>query len=194
MTEPTAQPVAASVARTVHTERAARGWSLDTLAARAGVSKGVLVALEQGTANPNLSTLLRVSEAFGLTLAALVQVDQDPPLRMLPADRQVALWHGAHGGTGVLVAGTDPRPSLELWRWVLHPGESRDSEAHGPGCREVVYAEEGEVTITVAGQPYPVRRGDAAVFRGDLPHSYANTGTGTARFTMAVLDPYEREA
>lgn len=193
MTEPTTPPVAASVARTVHAERSARGWSLDTLAARAGVSKGVLVALEQGTANPNLSTLLRVSEAFGLTLAALVQVDQDPPLRRLPADRQVALWHGPSGGTGVLVAGTDPRPSLELWRWVLEPGETRDSEAHGPGCREVVHTDEGEVTITVAGHPYPVPRGDAAVFRGDLPHSYANTTSTTTRFTLAVLDPYQRE-
>ncbi|HXP54987.1 MAG TPA: helix-turn-helix transcriptional regulator, partial [Streptosporangiaceae bacterium] len=28
--------------------RADRGWSLDQLAARSGVSKGVLVALEQG--------------------------------------------------------------------------------------------------------------------------------------------------
>jgi transcriptional regulator with XRE-family HTH domain len=193
VTEQTAGSVAASVARTVRGERAARGWTLDALATRAGVSKGVLVALEQGTANPNLSTLLRVSEAFGLTLAALVQVDQDPPLRRLPADRQVALWHGERGGVGVLVAGTDPRPSLELWRWTLHPGETRESEAHGPGCREVVYVDGGALTVTVAGQPYPIAEGDAAVFRGDLPHAYGNGGAAVVRFTLAVLDPYQRE-
>src|SRR5262249_25824174 len=109
------------------------------------------------------------------------------------ADRQVALWHGPSGGTGVLVAGTDPRPSLELWRWVLQPGETRDSEAHGPGCREVVYTDQGEVTITVAGHPYPVWQGDAPVLRGHLPHSYATPTPPPVHFTLAVLDPYQRE-
>ena len=38
--------ITAAVARTLQALRADRGWSLDQLAARSGVSKGVLVALE----------------------------------------------------------------------------------------------------------------------------------------------------
>ena len=41
-----------SVARAVRSARRGRGLSLDQLAARAGVSKGALAALESATANP----------------------------------------------------------------------------------------------------------------------------------------------
>ena len=44
--------ITAAVARTLQALRADRGWSLDQLAARSGVSKGVLVALEQGRSTP----------------------------------------------------------------------------------------------------------------------------------------------
>lgn len=36
----------AAIARNVRAARGSRGWSLDALAARSGVSKGVLVTLE----------------------------------------------------------------------------------------------------------------------------------------------------
>src|SRR5215467_13832805 len=48
-----------AVARILQSLRAERGWSLDQLAGKSGVNKGVLVALEQGRSNPNLATLAR---------------------------------------------------------------------------------------------------------------------------------------
>lgn len=182
-----AATVASAVARTVRALRATRGWSLDVLAARSGVSKGVLVALEHGHANPSLGTLIRVSEAFGIPLTRLVQ-QEDPQVRILPADRHVTLWHGPAGGTGVLVAGTDPRPSVELWRWELHPGESRDSDPHRPGTREIAAVEEGTLTLVVDGRPHAVEAGGAVVFAADLPHGYANEGPTVLRFTLVVRD------
>ena len=41
----TTADITGSLARTVQQLRAERGWSLDQLTARSGVSKGVLVAL-----------------------------------------------------------------------------------------------------------------------------------------------------
>ncbi|HEV8279920.1 MAG TPA: helix-turn-helix transcriptional regulator, partial [Streptosporangiaceae bacterium] len=48
-----ASDLGGALARTLQSLRAERGWSLDQLAARSGVSKGVLVALEQARSNPN---------------------------------------------------------------------------------------------------------------------------------------------
>jgi transcriptional regulator with XRE-family HTH domain len=180
--------VGEAVARTVKSLRAAHGWSLDQLAARSGVSKGVLVALEQTRGNPNLSTLIRISEALGIPLTRLVQVEEQPPIQLFPADRHVVLWRGEAGGTGTLLAGSDPRPSVELWRWDLAPGEHRDSEAHTPGAREIVSVESGTLTLVVDGRRMEVNAGDAAVFAGDRPHSYANTAAETVRFILAVMD------
>ena len=68
-----------AVARTLQALRADRGWSLDQLAARSGVSKGVLVALEQGRSNPNLATLARIGDAFGVPVTQLVDVGGGRP-------------------------------------------------------------------------------------------------------------------
>ena len=101
----------------------------------------MLVALEQARGNPNLGTLIRVSEALGVPLTRLVQVEEEPPIQLFPSSRHVVLWRGESGGTGTLLAGSVPRPSVELWRWELRPGEHRESEAHTSGTREIVSVE-----------------------------------------------------
>jgi transcriptional regulator with XRE-family HTH domain len=185
---PHSDPVGAAVARTVRSLRSSHGWSLDKLAARSGVSKGVLVGLEQGRANPNLGTLIRVSDALGIPLTRLVQLEDEPVLRVFTPDKQPVLWRGPNGGIGTLLAGSDPRPSVELWRWEIRPGELRESEPHTPGTREIVSVEEGALRVTVDGEDRVLAAGDAAVFAGDRPHSYSATGEEPARFVMAVMD------
>ncbi|WP_433330811.1 helix-turn-helix domain-containing protein [Spirillospora sp. CA-294931] len=177
-----------AVARTVRSLRAGHGWSLDELAGRAGVSKGVLVGLEQGRGNPNLGTLCRIADALGVPLVRLVQVEEEPAIRTFAPGRQVTLWRGPEGGTGTLLAGSEPRPSLELWHWRLNPGELRESEAHVPGTKEIVYVEEGTLTLHVDGRRQTIETGTAAVFAGDRPHAYGNDGDGGLRFVLAVLD------
>ncbi len=184
-----ADKVGDAVARTVRALRGDRGWSLDQLAARSGVSKGVLVALEQARGNPNLGTLTRVADALGAPLTRLVQVEEEPPIQLFPAARHVVLWHGPAGGTGMLLAGSDPRPSVELWRWELRPGERRESEAHTSGTREIITVESGLLSLFVGEGCTKVAAGDAAVFRGDRPHSYVNDGPQDVRFILAVMDP-----
>ena len=181
--------VGEAVAQTVRALRSSHGWTLDRLAARAGVSKGVLVALEQGRGNPSLGTLIRISEALGVALTRLVQVEEEPPVRLFPSDRHVVLWQGPAGGSGTLLAGSDPRPSVELWTWELQPGEPHDSDPHTPGTREVVYVQRGTLTLTVDGRCHHVSEGAAAVFFGDRRHSYANEGAEPCHYFLAVMDP-----
>jgi transcriptional regulator with XRE-family HTH domain len=177
-----------AVARTVRALRAGHAWSLDELAGRAGVSKGVLVGLEQGRGNPNLGTLIRIADALGVPLTRLVQVEETPPMRVFPPERHVVLWEGPSGGTGTLLGGSDPRPALELWRWELRPGEVRESDPHVPGTKEIVYVQEGVLTLSVDGRSDVIRPGTAAVFAGDRVHSYGNAGDTSLRFILAVMD------
>jgi transcriptional regulator with XRE-family HTH domain len=178
-----------AVARTVQSLRAERGWSLDQLALRSGVSKGVLVALEQGRANPNLATLAKVGDAFGVPVTRLVDVSDEPDVRISgPADARV-LWRGPAGGTGTIIAATEPPWAAEFWRWSLQPGETFGGDAHAPASRELIWVEAGTVTLTVAGRRYEVGPGRSARFSGGLPHRYANDGTEHAELTMVVVIP-----
>ena len=70
--------VAAAVARNTRRLRTCRGWSLDQLASRSGVSKGMLVHLEGARTNPSLGTMCKIAETLGVSLAALVELHEAP--------------------------------------------------------------------------------------------------------------------
>jgi transcriptional regulator with XRE-family HTH domain len=187
----TAEPagISGALARTVAALRAERGWSLDTLAGRSGVSKGVLVAVEQGRSNPNLATLARIGDAFGVPVTRLLEGADESAVRISGQHDARVLWTGAAGGTGTIIAATPPPWAAELWRWQLEPGERFGGDSHAPGLRELTVVESGEMTLTVAGQIYRLGPGEAARFPGDLPHSYANEGAERAVLTMVCVIP-----
>jgi transcriptional regulator with XRE-family HTH domain len=178
-----------ALARILQSLRSERGWSLDQLALRSGVSKGVLVALEQGRSNPNLATVARIADAFGVPVTRLLDVPDEPVVRITGPESARVLWAGESGGTGTIIAATEPPWAAELWRWAVHPGERFGGDAHSPASREMIWVEAGTVTLTVSGHSYQVGPGQCARFPGGLPHSYANEGTGPALMTMIVVVP-----
>lgn len=178
-----------AVARILQSLRAERGWSLDQLASRSGVSKGVLVALEQGRSNPNLTTLARIADAFGVPVTRLVDVSGEPVVRITGPEQARVLWRGEAGGTGTIIAATEPPWAAELWRWTLQPGERFGGDPHAPASKEMIWVESGTVTLTVARRRYEVAAPRSARFPGGLPHFYANEGTEPALLTMIVVVP-----
>jgi len=186
---PSPEEVAAAVARNLRAQRTQRGWTLDTLATRAGVSKGMLVQIEQQRTNPSIATLCRLSDALGIALGSLVEVAETPVVRVVAADEVVTLWHGPAGGRGNLLLGADPPTYLELWDWRLAAGEAHDGEAHPPGSRELLAVLEGALVVGVDGADHRVEAGGAVLFRADRPHRYAAGGPGGCRFVMAVSQP-----
>ena len=181
--------LALAIGARVRQERVARHWTLDQLAGTAGVSRRMLVNVEQGAANPSVGTLLRISGALGVGLPALVEQLERPTVKVTRAGAGAALWTSESGGRGVLVAGTEPPDVVELWDWSLGPGDRHGSEAHAPGTRELVQVLHGAITVEVADQVVRLDPGDAAAFPGDVAHSYANPHAEPARFSLAVFEP-----
>jgi len=173
----------------VKRERQSRRWTLDHLAQAAGVSRRMVVNVEQGAANPSVGTLLRISDALGVGLPALVEPAQAKPVKITRRGEGAALWSGEFGGRGVLVAGTEPPDVVELWDWTLGPGDHHVSEEHAAGTKELIQVRQGTVTVQVADQSVTLEVGDAVAFSGDLPHSYANHDVDPARFSLAVFEP-----
>ena len=181
--------LAAAIGARVKQERKARHWTLDQLADVAGVSRRMLVNVEGGAANPSVNTLLRISDALGIGLPALVEPPSHSRVRVTRAKAGTALWRGTHGGRGVLVAGTQKPEVLELWEWTLHVGDAHVGEAHTGGTKELLQVLSGTVAIAVGDETFTLSVGDAIAFPGDLPHSYTNVGEETVRFALAVFEP-----
>jgi transcriptional regulator with XRE-family HTH domain len=173
----------------VKQERQSRRWTLDQLAEAAGVSRRMVVNVEQGAVNPSVGTLLRISDALGIGLPALVEPPQPKPVKVTRRGDGATLWSSESGGRGVLVAGTKAPDVIELWDWTLCPGDHHKSEAHTTGTRELMQVQEGAITVEVEDQSVVLEAGDAVAFPGDVAHSYANPGTQPARFSLAVFEP-----
>ena len=60
------------LAERIRGEREARGWSLDVLAERSGVSRAMISKIERCEASPTATVLVRLAGAFELTLAGLI--------------------------------------------------------------------------------------------------------------------------
>lgn len=181
--------LSSAIGRRVRHERQTRRWTLDHLAEVAGVSRRMVVNVEQGAANPSVGTLLRMSDALGIGLPALVDLPRPAPVDVTRRGEGAVLWSSAAGGQAVLVAGTGPPDVLELWDWTLGPGDEHVSEAHTPGTKELVQVQQGTVTVRAADRSVTLDAGDAVSFAGDVGHSYGNAGTQPARFCLAVLEP-----
>ena len=186
---PDPDEVAAAIARNARDLRGDRQWSLDQLAARSGVSKGMLVQIEQARTNPSIATLCRVAEAFGVSLAQLVELSAASTVRVVDAAEVVRLWEGASGSAGDLLVGTDRSEHVELWRWHLAAGVDHDSEGHHPGTRELRAVLAGTLTLEVDGEEHRVEAGGAVLFDADRPHRYRNTHKRPLDLVLVVVQP-----
>ncbi len=170
-------------------ERKLRGWTLDQLADIAGVSRRTIASVEQGDTNPSVGILLKISDALGVGLPSLVEPPHPPAVKVVRRGEGAALWGGSSGGSGVLVAGTEPPDVVELWDWSLGPNDRYESEPHSGGTRELIHVLQGAVTIEVAHETYVLDVGDSMSFPGDVTHTYDNPSTSPARFSLAVFQP-----
>ncbi|MFG2057169.1 helix-turn-helix domain-containing protein [Micromonospora sp. NPDC048930] len=181
--------VTSAVARQVHELRAARGWSFEELAGRSGVSKGMLVQIEGARTNPSIGTLCRVADAFGVSIARLLEPAEERGVRISAAADAPVLWQGDRGGTARLLNGLGEPDLVELWEWRLQPGEGHRSPDHPRGTREILHVLAGTATVTVDGVDHDVRAGETIEFHADREHGYRTSGDEPVRLVMVVVTP-----
>ncbi|WP_297343959.1 helix-turn-helix domain-containing protein [Amnibacterium sp.] len=179
--------LASAIGARIRRERQARGLTLDRLAELAQVSRRMVVNVEQGGVNPSVGTLLRLADALGVGLPALVETVRPAPMAVVRSGEGAVLWTGEHGGRGVLLAGTEPPEVVELWQWTMATGERHQSEAHAAGTQELLQVLEGRLVLEVGGETVELTPGDAVRFRGDVAHAYA--ADALTRFVLAVFEP-----
>src|SRR3954452_3654231 len=176
------------VSTRIRQRRSDRRLSLDKLASLAGVSKGILVQIESGRANPSIATLCKVAAALGASVADLVQASGEHPAEVLPAGAPRLLWRGPKGGSATLLVGSSGPDMLELWSWELRPGERYQAQAHPQGTEELLHVVRGRLALAFGDVSYVIDSGGSAVAHTDRPHAYACDGRTAVQFTMVVAE------
>jgi transcriptional regulator with XRE-family HTH domain len=183
------EETADALARNLRRLRSERGLTLDELAKRAGISRSMLIQVEQKRVNPTLATLVRLAQALDVGLAGLVELGRQQRVRIVGRDEAVELWSSPGGGTGRLLVGSDQLDHIEFWDWLLEPGDVQEAEAHAGGTAEIIHVLEGDLTLSVDGESHVASAGESVLFAADAGHSYGNEGTRPLRLFMIVITP-----
>lgn len=177
-----------AVSQRIKLYRSQKKLSLDELSRRSGVSKGMLVDIEACRANPSIALLCKIAAAMNVSVADVVNVASEPTVHLIDRDEIPVLWQGEKGGSAKLLAGTSGPDMLELWQWVMHPGEAFVSSGHPAETCELLFVNQGQLTLRVDGRDYLIKEGGSAVARTDMPHAYMNETRDALEFTMTVYE------
>ncbi|MGI5400454.1 helix-turn-helix domain-containing protein [Streptomyces sp. CA-135486] len=178
-----------SLARNLKRWRGERGLTLDALAARSGVSRGMIIQIEQARTNPSVGITVKLADALGVSITTLLDYEQGPQVRVVPPEQAVRMWSTSTGSFTTLLVGTERRGPLELWSWRLMPGDRSESDPHPDGTIELLHVTTGELTLVVDGESHALSAGTSATFEANVAHAYRNDGEETVEMTMAVSIP-----
>ncbi|MFI2076362.1 MULTISPECIES: helix-turn-helix domain-containing protein [Streptomyces] len=178
-----------SLARNLKRWRGERHFTLDALAARSGVSRGMIIQIEQARTNPSVGTTVKLADALGVSITTLLDYEQGSHVRLVPQEQVVRMWSTEAGSHTSLLVGTDVRGPLELWEWRIMPGDDSTSDPHPAGTVEMLTVRSGRLTLVVDGEEHQVPAGTSATFEANAPHAYRNDGTEPVEMTMVVAVP-----
>ena len=169
--------------------RGERGWSLDALADRTGISRATLSRLERGELSPTASMLGRLCTVFGWTLSRLMAEAETRAPHLIEAAAQ-AEWTDPESGYRRRMV-SPPAPGLrgELIEVRLPAGATVTYDASPvPGLEHHLWMLEGSLTLEVDGTSFALRPGDCLRYVLHGPSRFA-TGRRGARYAIAMVHP-----
>lgn len=166
--------------------RSERGLTLDALARETGLSRTLIGQIENGRTAPSVSMVWKIASAFGVPFATLLATPSQLEtcvLRATSAKRLVSA-EGRFSSRALFPLGAHNRVEFyELW---LAPHSVEQAEPHQPGTQENLVVTAGQLELEIAGEQYTLGKGDAIVFKADVPHAYRNA-TGSECWMHLVM-------
>jgi transcriptional regulator with XRE-family HTH domain len=171
--------------------RAERGFSLDDLAARTGISRATLSRLERAETSPTAAMLGRLCAAYGWTLSRLMAAAEgsEPPALLRHADQPA--WRDPESGfRRRAVSPPGPGLRMELTEAELPAGVAIAYEAAPlPGMEQHLWLLSGTLDFALGGRVWRLTAGDCLRVRIDGPTRLAAGPEGPARYLIAIASP-----
>ncbi len=171
--------------------RESRRLSLRALAQMVHVAPAALSQIENGKNSPSVSTLKRVLNALGTTLAeffAAQEGSETEPGHIVRAHQLVNVASGK--GLRYLTApGTGHGKAIQTMHEIYEPEADTGPRLYVHDGEEAGFCVQGTIEVTIAGRKTVLEKGDAYQFASSLPHRWRNVGKGRARLISACTPP-----
>jgi transcriptional regulator with XRE-family HTH domain len=165
-------------------ERRRLGLTLDALADRTGLNKGYLSRIERGHKAPALATVLKLAEAFDISVGELLGEHLTAQTVRITRSGTGRRLLGKGDGFEMLVPG-----STVLDAVIVKPdsdfGTERLREHAG---EELIFVLDGTIELTFPNRKVLLSHGDCARFPGHLRHRMRRIGRSAAAALVVVVN------
>lgn len=168
--------------------RAGRGWSLDELAAKSGVSRATLSRLENAGVSPTAQILGRLCAAYGLTMSRLMSMVEDR-FEPLIRTRSQPAWEDTSAGF-IRRSLSPPSATLagEVLECELRPGARIDYPLPPrPGLEHHLLLQEGALALTVEGRRHDLVPGDCLRYRLHGESRFETSAATGAKYLLFIV-------
>lgn len=174
--------------------RSARGYSLETLAERSGVSRSNISLIERGQSSPTAAVLDKLAIGLSVALASFFDdgpegAGDNPPSPHIRAVEQPTWQDPASGYLRRRLSPPAPSP-LQLVEVTFPPGQrvALDSAVHDADIHQQVWLIEGCMELTVGSTAWRLDAGDCLAMQLNQPIVFHNPGTQPARYLVALTN------
>lgn len=178
------------IAQRLRKLRDARGYSLEALAERSGVSRSNISLIERGQSSPTAAVLDKLAIGLGVALASFFDdgiPSSEPPSPLIRADDQPVWQDPASGYVRRRLSPPAPSP-LQLVEVVFPAGQrvALDSAVHDADIHQQVWLIEGAMDLTVGEVTWHLQAGDCLAMRLNQPIVFHNPSRHDARYLVAL--------
>jgi transcriptional regulator with XRE-family HTH domain len=166
------------------------GLTLEQLAEKAGLAKGMLSKIENFRVTPSLPTLAKLADALGIPISALFEgLNNSPAISVtrkgerIEVDRDRELSNiGYHS-----LAHHRPNRRMDPFELTV-PAEGGRDKALAHQGEEFLTVLGGQVVLEIGDDVISLETGDSVYFNAEIPHRLQNTNKKAAKVLCVFLD------
>lgn len=166
--------------------RKERGFTLDGLSERCGVSRAMISKIERGVATPTATVLGKLAAGLGTGLSVLVGGYQTREPTLLHPIEQPIFRDPESGLERRSLSPLFPDRSVDFALNSL-PARSKVSfPPHHHGVEEYLYVSRGTLDVVVDTQRFTVPEGASLFYHGHVKHEFHNPTDADVEFFIVV--------
>lgn len=179
--------------------RTARGLSQRQLAAKAGVTSGMISMVEQNRISPSVSSLKKILQALPMALSDFFSTELDGTEKVFyrfgelrEINPNSLKGNGSKQNVAAISfrqVGDASRHALQILHESYPPGSDTGEELYAHEAEEGGIVISGEIEVTVGNQVQVLRAGDAYLFDSRIPHRFRNKGKEPCIIVSACTPP-----
>ena len=180
------------IAARVRELRAARGYSLDELATRSGVSRSMISLIERGESSPTAVVLDRLASGLGVMLLSFFDAStavQPPSTGPLARREDQPEWEDPGSGyCRRIVSPTGMPQPVQIIEVEFPPGQrvAFENGARGIHVYQQIWVLEGSMEVTFGDERHRLRTGDCLATQLDRPIVFHNSTRRRARYAVVI--------